>query len=262
MNAKTSNSLRQFFELLFAFTQKEIKARYKNAVLGFLWMFLNPVIQMVVIGFVFSLIFRFGIKDYYFFLLAGLLPWNFFALSINKATPAIVYERNLIQKSFFPREVIPLSIVLSNFFHLLISLFLFLIFLGAIGKWQIFAPLNFLLFLISLFFLLIFTAGFSLITSSLNVFWRDITFFTQALVLIWFYATPILYPLSFIPKQFQAVFYLNPLSGIFTSLQRSAISNGSFPYQILLGQFLLIIFIFIFGVILFKNRAKYFSDWL
>ena len=253
---------RQFFELLFAFTQKEIKSRYKNAVLGFLWMFLNPIIQMLVMGFVFSLIFRFGIKDYYLFLFAGLLPWNFFALSLNKATPSIVYERSLIQKSSFPREIIPLSIVLSNFFHLFASLFLLLIFLAVTSKWQIFIPLNFLLFIASLFFLLIFTAAISLITSSLNVFWRDIAFFTQALILIWFYVTPALYPLSIIPQRLQAVFYLNPLSGIFTSLQKAVVGHGSFPYSILAGQFLLIIFIFIFSVILFRNRSKYFSDWL
>lgn len=254
--------MKHFGELLLAFTQKEIKARYKNAVLGFLWMFLNPIIQMIVIGFVFSLIFRFGIKDYYLFLFIGLLPWNFFALSLNKATPSIVYERSLIQKSSFPKEVIPLSIVLSNFFHLLISLLLLLIFLGVTGNWQVFMPLNFLSGLVSLFFLLFFTAGFCLITSSLNVFWRDIAFFTQALILIWFYATPILYPLSFIPQQFRAFFYLNPLSGIFTLLQKSIVGKGSFPNIILFSQFLVIIFIFIFGVILFKNRAKYFSDWL
>jgi len=255
-------TIRQFLELLFVFTQKEIKARYKNAVLGFLWMFLNPIIQMVVMGFVFSLIFRFGIKDYYLFLFAGLLPWNFFALSINKATPSIVYERNLIQKSSFPREVIPLSIVLSNFFHLLVSLFLLLILLAATGKWQVFTPLNLLLLIASLFFLLIFTAAVSLITSCLNVFWRDIAFFTQALILIWFYATPVLYPLSFIPRKFQAIFYLNPLSGIFTSLQKIVVNQGSFSYPVLISQFLLIICVFIISIILFKNRARHFSDWL
>lgn len=225
-------------------------------------MFLNPIIQMVIIGFVFSLIFRFGIKDYYLFLFIGLLPWNFFALSLNKATPAVVYERNLIQKSSFPREIIPLSIVLSNFFHFLVSLSLLLIFLGATGNWQVFTPQNFLLGLISLFFLFLFTAGFCLITSSLNVFWRDINFFTQALVLIWFYATPILYPLSFIPQRFQVIFYLNPLSGIFTSLQRTITGNEGLSYSILFCQFLVITLVFAFGSFLFKNRAKYFSDWL
>jgi len=253
---------KQFFELLFAFTQKEIKARYKNAVLGFLWIFLNPVIQMVVMGFVFSLIFRFNIQDYYLFLFAGLLPWNFFSLSLTKATPSIVYERSLIQKSAFPREIIPLSIVLSNFFHILITLSLFFIFLVAIGKWQILIPTNLFFIATNLFFLLIFTSSVSLITSSLNVYWRDINFFTQALVLIWFYATPILYPLSLIPERFQTIFYLNPLSGIFATFQKAIIGNGSFPYSVLISQYFIIICFFLASLILFKNRAKYFSDWL
>lgn len=253
---------KQFLELLFAFTQKEIKARYKNAVLGFLWIFLNPIIQMLVMGFVFSLIFRFNIRDYYLFLFAGLLPWNFFSLSLTKTTPSIVYERSLIQKAAFPREIIPLSIVLSNFFHILITLVLFFVFLVATSKGQILLPFNLLLITVNLFFLLLFTSGVSLITSSLNAYWRDINFFTQALVLIWFYATPILYPLSLIPQRFQSIFYLNPLSGIFATLQKAIIGNGNFPYPVLISQYFLIVGLFLASLVLFRNRAKHFSDWL
>ncbi len=245
-----------------AFTEKEIKARYKNAVLGFLWLFLNPLLQMAVIGFVFASIFRFGIDNYYLFLFTGLLPWSFFSLSLNKATPSIVYERNLIQKSNFPREIIPLSIVLSNFFHLLISLFLLLVFLALTGKWQVFLPFNFFLFLVGLFFLVLFTASLTLLTANFNVFWRDITFFTQALLLVWFYATPILYPLSFLPDSFRKLFYLNPLSGIFSLFQQVIIGPENFPPVVLLFQFAFIVFFSIFAIILFRNRSKYFADWI
>jgi len=259
---KKASNFRHFWEVLFVFTQKEIKARYKNAVLGFLWVFINPLLQMVIIGFVFSLIFRFGIKNYYLFLFTGLLPWNFFSLSLNKTTPSLVFERNLIQKSSLRREVIVLSIIFSNLFHLIIAYVLFFTFLFFIGQHQIFNPLNFGIFLTNLFFLLLFTIGTSMITSSLNVFWRDIAFFTQALLLIWFYATPVLYPLSFIPQQYRSFFYLNPLSGIFTSLQRAIVGNGNFPLPLLLTQFLFIILVFVFGLWLFKNKNKYFADWL
>jgi len=127
-----------FFELLLALTQKEIKARYKHAVLGFLWVFLNPLIQMLVIGFVFSLIFRFGIENYYLFLFAGLLPWNFFSLALTKATSRIVWDRNLVQKAKFPRSTIPLSVVLSHFVHFLASWLLLIIFLLVSRQWQFF----------------------------------------------------------------------------------------------------------------------------
>lgn len=254
--------VKHFFELLLAFTIKEIKARYKSAVLGFLWLFLNPIIQMVVMGFVFSLLFRFGIKDYYLFLFTGLLPWNFFSLSLTKATPAVVYERNLIQKSSFPREVIPLSIVISNFFHLLISLLLFGIYLFIAGKLEMFSLINLGYFSLGLVLLLIFTASFSLITASLNVFWRDVNFFTQALILIWFYVTPILYPLSLIPQRFRPIFYLNPLSGIFSSFQAIIVGSEKIPPSVLWAQAGAILLISLSGVLLFKNRSKYFSDWL
>lgn len=259
---KKASNFRHFWELLFVFTQKEIKARYKNAVLGFLWIFINPLLQMIIIGFVFSLIFRFGIENYYLFLFTGLLPWNFFSLSVNKTTTSLVFERNLIQKSSLRREVIVLSIIFSNLFHLLIAYALFFVFLFFIGQHQIFNPLNFTFFLTNLFFLLLFTIGISMVTSSLNVFWRDIAFFTQALLLVWFYATPVLYPLSFIPQKYNSFFYLNPLSGIFSSLQKTIIGNGGFPSSILLIQFLFIILFFIFGLCLFKNKNKHFADWL
>lgn len=250
-----------FLELLWALTEKEIKARYKHAVLGFLWVFINPLIQMIVMGFVFSLIFRFGIKDYYLFLFTGLLPWNFFSLALNKATPRIVWDRNLIQKAKFPRSVIPLSVVLSHFFHFLASWLLLIIFLLLTHQWQFFTLSTVSNQLLAIFFLLIFTCGLSLITSSLNVFYRDITFLVQAATLIWFYVTPIIYPLSKIPPKFQLIFYLNPLSGIFSLLQKPLVAS-QIPNNVLLIQIGVIISVGLLGVWLFRKKEKYFSDWL
>lgn len=159
-----------FFELLLALTEKEIKARYKHAVLGFLWIFINPLIQMIVMGFVFSLIFRFGVENYYLFLFTGLLPWNFFSLALNKATPRIVWDRSLIQKAKFPREVIPLSMVLSHFFHFAISWLMLIIFLLVTRQFQFFKLSIISSQLFAIILLFIFTSGLSLITSALTVF--------------------------------------------------------------------------------------------
>src|SRR3972149_8002442 len=113
-----------YLDFLWAMTEKEIKARYKKAVFGFLWVILNPILQMVVIGLIFSYFIK--IPNYFLFLFSGLLPWQFFSLSLSKATPSIVYERTLLQKGKFPIEAIPISIILSNFFNMVISLALFL----------------------------------------------------------------------------------------------------------------------------------------
>src|SRR3989344_8713982 len=123
MLAKT----RQFFDLLFGMTEKELRARYKNTFFGFLWIVVNPLLQMLVIGFIFRLFIKEPIQNYYLYLFAGLLVWNFFSISLTKATPSIVNERSLIKKAKFPREVIPLSIILSNLVHLILALLLLLI---------------------------------------------------------------------------------------------------------------------------------------
>src|SRR3989304_7521187 len=102
-----------FWDLLWGMTEKELRARYKNTVFGFLWILVNPILQMLVIGFIFAFFLKEPIEHYYFYLFAGLLIWNFFSLSLSKATPSIVYERNLIKKAVFPRSVIPLSIIVS-----------------------------------------------------------------------------------------------------------------------------------------------------
>ena len=114
-------------DFLFAMTEKEIKARYRHAMLGFLWLIINPLFQMAVIGFIFQFFVPVHVDNYFLFLFTGLLPWNFFSASISKTTTAIINERSLIKKSNFPREVIILSIVLSNLFHFLISLGLLVI---------------------------------------------------------------------------------------------------------------------------------------
>ncbi|MBN1262819.1 MAG: ABC transporter permease [Candidatus Pacebacteria bacterium] len=251
----------RFYQLLIALTQKEIKARYKNALLGFLWIFINPIIQMLVIGFVFSLIFHFGIKRYYLFLFTGLLPWNFFSLSLNKATQRIVWDRHLIQKASFPRSVIPLSVVLSHFVHFLISWGLLLIFLLFTRQWQFFYPQTILFQLWAILLLFFFTGSLSLITSCLNVFYRDVSFFTQAGILIWFYATPIVYPLSAIPVRFRPLFYLNPLSGVISLLQQP-VTELALPSTVLLGQTGLVLLVAVLGFRLFVKKEKYFSDWV
>jgi ABC-2 type transport system permease protein len=254
----------QFFELLLELTKKEIKARYKTAVLGLLWIIINPIIQMITLGFVFSLLLKFGIKNYYLFLFAGLLPWNFFSLSLNKATPRLVWDRNLVKKAEFPKSTIPLSIVFSHFFHFIISWGIFLVILILAKQYQFFTLSSISRQLVSIFFLLIFTSGISLATSCLNVFYRDISFIVQALTLVWFYITPIIYPLNAVPNKFKFIFYLNPLSFMISFLHQPLINKTthSIPLKFILGQFVLIGLILIIGILIFKNKKKKFSDWL
>lgn len=265
-----STKQRHWLDFLIAMTQKEIKARYKHAVLGFLWIVLNPLLQMVVMGFVFQFFVPVKVDNYFLFLFAGLLPWNFFAQSLTKTTPAFFYERNLIKKARFPREVIVLSIILSNFFHFLVALSLLVLVLIAdkifIEKYVFLQLLEYagrMFWLVpAIILLMIFTVGLSLITASLNVRFRDMAFIVQLLVTLWFYATPVVYALNLLPEWFWPFFYLNPLTFI-TELFHYALLNLpiTLPEFWWLGP-LTIGYICYLGVMVFHKENKDFDDWL
>lgn len=250
-------TLKHNLDFLWAMTEKEIKARYKRAVFGFLWVILNPVLQMLIVGFIFSFFIK--IPNYFLFLFTGLLPWQFFSFSLSKATTSFVNERALIQKAKFPKESIPVSIILSNFIHLVISLFLFLSLLLVIGKG---INLQILLLIPTLIWLLVFTIGFSLLTATLQVRYRDISFFNQTLLTLWFYATPILYNLTLIPDKARFLFALNPLTSIFELFHFSILGSGTINYKIIAINLFFSMAILMLGILVFKKQEKYFTDFL
>lgn len=239
-------------------TQKEITARYKMALFGFLWIFLNPLLQMLVIGFIFHFFVPIKTANYFEFLFPGLLAWNFFSYTLTKNTPMYINERSLIQKAKFPREAIVLSIVLSNLFHFLISLLMFMLFEVLVNSkiywWWLFIPL------VSLW-LTILTSGLSLIFSSLNVKWRDVNFGVQALMPLWFYATPIAYSLDLLPKWLGSWLYLNPMTAIIETLRWTMLGTDV-NWLGLTVSLIMTIIIFTVGVLIFKKESPFFDDWV
>lgn len=248
-----------FRELLFIMTEKELRARYKYTLFGFFWIALNPLLQMLVVGFVFSFFIKEQVQNYYFFLFPGLLAWNFFSLSLTKTTPSILYERDLIKKADFPRSIIPLSIILSNLIHFLIAICLFSLIMILLG---IFPLYRLPLLLVSILLLSIFTSGCCLLTTSLNVKFRDVNFFVQAILIIWFYATPILYPLSVIPQQHLWIWLFNPLTTVFQLIQFSLLGFPVIDLKQLVINSIFIIVITLIGARVFSMQNKYFDDWV
>ena len=123
----TIKTLFSYRKLLFSLTKKELKVKYRGFVLGFFWSLLNPILTMLVYSFIFSIVLRAGIKEFAIFLICALLPFNFLSNSVNYGAGSIISNSNLINKIYFPREIIPLSIVFSNlfnFFFELIALFI------------------------------------------------------------------------------------------------------------------------------------------
>ncbi len=190
----------RYRELVRNLVLRDLKARYKNSLLGIAWSWVTPLLMMVVYTVVFNVLAgRSGLPRYPVFILCALLPWNFFAASVSQATNSIVEAAPLVRKVYFPREVLPLSIVLGNLVNFLIALPLFFILALAVGHtltlWILLLPLTLLV-------QVVFTLGVSLITCTLNVFYRDTHHIMDVLLLAWFFLTPIFYPISAVPREY------------------------------------------------------------
>lgn len=209
-------------ELIYNLTIKELKSRYKSSVLGFVWSLLNPLAMMLVFTVVFGVLMRNDqIDKFPLFLLCGLLPWNFFSAAVMTGTHSIVSNSNLVKKVYFPREVLPISTVLSALVNFLLGFILLfgalLIFGSQLSPWLWLLPVVMLI-------QTIFSLGLVLFLSTLQVFYRDTAMVMDVVMLAWFFVTPIFYAVDRLPESLMLfgvewdvhrLFYiLNPMASI------------------------------------------------
>jgi ABC-type polysaccharide/polyol phosphate export permease len=249
----------RWVDFVLAMTEKEIRARYKMAVFGFLWIFLNPLLQMLIMGFIFQFFVPIKTTNYFEFLFPGLLAWNFFSYTVTKNTPMYINERMLVQKAKFPREAIVISVILSNLFNFMIALIMFVLWealiVGELHWWR------WWLLPLIMMWLTVLTAGLSFIFSSLNVKWRDINFGVQALMPLWFYATPVVYSLDLLPAWLSKWLYLNPMTAVIEML-RWAILGLPINWLSVGWSLLMTIVLFLVGIYIFKRESPFFDDWV
>ena len=249
----------QYHELLRELTLREIKQRYKQSVLGYAWVILNPFFQMLVMAFVFSIIMR--IPDlgvpYPLYLYAGLLPWILFSNSLIASANVLVANAGLLTKIYFPREIFVLSTILAKIVDFLLAS---LVFIAFMIYFQI--PINLNIFwVIPIFFIQqLFTYGLSLFLAAANLFYRDIQYLLSLFILIWMYLTPVIYSTELFPDKYRWIFQLNPMAVIINAY-RQVILGGGMPNLRSLGIALgLSIFLFILGYRFFKKFEGLFAD--
>ena len=214
--------LYRFRDLLYYLVVRELKARYKGSLLGFLWTLVNPLLMMMVFTAVFTIITpNTTVPKYPVFLLCGLLPWNFFSAGVMTSIGSVVGNSNLVKKVYFPREVLPIASVLAqlvNFLLALVVLFaLLFIFQADISPYVYLLPLVILI-------QTIFITGLALFLSAVNVYYRDTMMIMDVVILAWFFLTPIFYPLQILPQSYEAfgvtlnihrlMYILNPMASI------------------------------------------------
>ncbi len=215
--------------LLRSLVVKDLKVRYKRSVLGFFWFLLKPLFSMVVYTIVFTRIIRFGgaIEHFSLFLLTGLLPWNFFSASLNSSTRALLDNTRLIRSVYFPRTVLPVAGVVANSVHLALALCVLEAALIAFGHTP--GP-SIILVIPATLLMMGMVSGMGMILAVGNVFYRDVAQLVEILLLAWFYASPIIYPLGegLVPAQVEAVVRLNPLAGLL-EIFHACLYEGGWP---------------------------------
>jgi len=186
----------RFRELLFAMVQRELRIRYKNSALGFLWSFINPLMMTLVFWVVFSFIGQNGVKNYTAYVLAAYLPFIFVQFSALDASQSVLSQVQVIKKIYFPREILPLASIVANFIHFLLGMLVFFLFLAMV--WvrnpaeSPFQPtVVFLPFLMVLAFCI--ATGFGLIVSALNTFYEDVKYVVTVGMNLLFYLCPVVY---------------------------------------------------------------------
>ena len=244
-------------DLLFELIKKDLKVKYKRSILGVFWSILNPLLMMVVMSIVFSYLFRFEIKNYPVYILSGIIFWNFFSTSTNLSSFSLISNASLLKKVYFPRAILVISVVLSQFINLLYAL-IPLVFIMIIFKTPVNLSIIFIIF--PLLFLLLFTIGISLILSILSAYFTDIGYIYQIILLAWMYLTPIFYPASIVPDKYKIFLLINPIYHILTNI-REIIYYGTLPVMnSLLISFIFSFSFFIFGLWFFKineNKVMY-----
>ena len=255
----------KYRELLKNNVKKEERGRYKNSILGVMWTFLNPLLQIAVYAMIFPYILKQQQPYYLIFVCVGLIPWSFFTTTIIQSTNTIIGNANIVKKVYFPREILPLSVVLSGAINFLIATIIILAFCIGGGKgitWHI------IIFPIILLLQMILQLAISFVLSAVTVYIRDIEHFVQIVLMLMFYATPIVYSTATLDgstataRFMKKVIMLNPMTTIIEGY-RSIFYTQTLPDFKGIGIWYIISIALLFiGWLIFKKLQKGFAEEL
>lgn len=195
--------------------KRDLIGRYKGSVIGFFWTFLNPLFQLAVYTIVFTRIMRMGVEDYYLYLFVALIPWLFFSTCVSGGASCIWANKDMVNKIYFPREILPVSFVTSNLINMLLSMLVVLLVLICSGKGISMVALAFLPVIVLIEYIL--ALGITLIVSGIAVYFRDMEYILGIVVMAWQFLSPVLYDISMIPEDMLFFFNLNPMTPILTA---------------------------------------------
>jgi lipopolysaccharide transport system permease protein len=248
----------QYRELLWVLTERDIKVRYKQTVLGFAWAIIQPVMLMVVFSIFFGRLAKIPSNDlpYPIFVYAGLLPWTFFANTISISANSLVASAGLVSKVYFPRLVVPLASAGSGLVDFAVALVILLVMMLWYGVgWTIDLLLAPLLIAGTVFIAL----GVGILLAALNVAYRDFRYVIPFMVQFWMFATPVVYPASIVPASWRWVLFLNPMAGFIEGFRSAFLGQPLDPASLGLS-FVIAVVTFIAAVAYFERVERGFAD--
>lgn len=255
---KLISEIYDYRDMIISLVRRDLKGRYKGSALGFLWTFINPLLQLVVYTFVFSVVMRSGIKDYYLFLFVALVPWIFFSTCITGGSTCIWAQQDMVKKIYFPREVLPIAFVTSQFVNMLLSFVVIFVVLLVSGKGICFWLLPYLIPVMILEYML--ALGVAFIFSSVTVYLRDMEYILGILSMALQFLTPIMYSVDMVPEKIIPIFNLNPMSPIINAYRDILYYQKAPEMQTMFQGAILSVILLVVGTIVFGRLKRCFAE--
>jgi len=257
-----NNLIKEIWErrsLVLLFAINDVKLRYRNSILGFLWTFLEPLLMLAILYFIFTNIMKTDIENYPLYLLLGLIVWYMFARSTTAGLSSLTDRAGIIQKIYFRRELFVISSCLTAFITMGFEFAAFTVFVIA---FQFIPPITVLLLPLLLIDLFILALGVSLLLATLSVYFRDVRFIWQIMLQAGFFLTPIIYKLDMFPENIRMILQINPLVPILDTAHNLVLSNTIPSIETTLYITISTAVIFVIGYVVFRIKDKKIAEVL
>lgn len=245
-------------EMIASLVKRDLRGRYKGSVLGFLWTFINPLLQLLVYTMVFSVIMRSNIEKYYIYLFVALVPWLFFSTSINTGASSILASADMVKKIYFPREVLPISCVTACFVNMLLT---FVVVFGVLIVTGFGINLKAILFLPAVMAVeYVLCMGIALLSAAFTVYFRDLAHILGIVTMAWQYLTPVMYDVSMVPASMLPVFNLNPMTPVIVAYRDILYYKQIPELSTLLHATVLGVVVLVVGIVVFRRLQRGFAE--
>jgi len=251
----------EYRELLYFFSWRDIKVRYKQTAIGVAWAVLQPLAMMTVFTLFFGKLAKVPSEGvpYPIFAFVGLLPWQVFSRTISESTNSLVADQRLITRVFFPRLLVPTAVTLAALVDFIISLVLLVLLMSFYG---IVPGIEILWLPLFVALMLITVLGMGYWLSALNVEYRDIMYTVPFLTQLWLFLTPVVYPSSLVPEKWRLLYGLNPMAGVVEGFRWCLLGSGQGPSPMFWISVAIALILFVSGIIWFRKRELIMADFL